>query len=155
MNGESCVDYSAGANFREFMNDTLTNGNSNDGRMWRWQNCNEFGFWQTARGDWDVRTLYTDGPSHRSQFPECSRLLFTNGHLDPWSQLSVTDYPENDCEVHVIVAPLDSHSVGLYRPRPGEPAGAKPIHETVLSLWRRWDAMDKGVVPIDEKVVFA
>jgi len=184
--GESCVDYSAGASFRDFMNDTLTNGISNAGRMWRWQNCNEFGFWQTAMRDWDVPTLYTDGPSHPSQFPRVcrdvfgvdeqtveenvaktnryyggkhnprfSRLLFTNGHLDPWSQLGVTDYPENDREVHVIVAPLDSHSVGLYRPRAGEPAGAKPIHEKVLSLWRLWDAIDKGMAPVDEKVVFA
>jgi len=115
-NGESCVDYSAGANFREFMNDTLTNGNSNDGRMWRWQNCNEFGFWQTARGDWDVRTLYTDGPSHRSQFPDVCKNIFGVDEQTVEENVAKTQVLWGERQPKVLSPPLHKRS-----PRSMEP----------------------------------
>mmetsp|Transcript_120078 Transcript_120078/g.299541 ORF Transcript_120078/g.299541 Transcript_120078/m.299541 type:complete len:509 (+) Transcript_120078:74-1600(+) len=69
------------------------------------------------------------------------RVFFTNGALDAWSLLSVTKYPSNDREVYAEVAPLGSHCVGLYSPRPGEVPGATSIRTKAFELFQRWSRL--------------
>jgi pimeloyl-ACP methyl ester carboxylesterase len=88
------------------------------GRQWMYQSCNEFGFYQIANGNprESARSTRIDLPYHHDA---CNRLFgirtqvdtdrtnreyysqlfnagvkniyFTNGHNDPWSNLSLTD----------------------------------------------------------------
>ena len=69
-----------------------------------------------------------------------TNVLFSNGGLDAWSLLSVTDYPENTREVYTEIAPLGSHCVGLYPARPGDVPGAANIREKAFSLFQKWAA---------------
>ena len=70
-----------------------------------------------------------------------SQVFFTNGALDAWSLLGVTEYPSNSREVYAEVAPLGSHCVGLYAPREGEVPGATAIRTRALQLFQRWGRM--------------
>jgi len=69
------------------------------------------------------------------------QVFFTNGALDAWSLLGVTEYPRNNREVYAEVAPLGSHCVGLYAPMEGEVPGATAIRTRALQLFRRWGKM--------------
>ncbi|KAI9504255.1 hypothetical protein GGI25_002492 [Coemansia spiralis] len=87
-----------------------------DGRSWFYQTCAQFGFWQTAppaplrrlRSKY-VTASWQSGPckeffgenitgtpdvaafnkKYRGLLPNVTRVVFVNGMLDPWSQLSV------------------------------------------------------------------
>ncbi|KAI0226576.1 hypothetical protein L0F63_000419, partial [Massospora cicadina] len=93
-------------------------------RQWTYQTCTEFGYWQTASTyptrskfltvDW-FNNFYCRPPfftpaigppnplkinrEHQGKQINTTRILFTNGQLDPWSALSPT-------------CPLDSHLKG-------------------------------------------
>lgn len=67
-----------------------------------------------------------------------SHVLFSNGDLDAWSLLSVTEYPANDREVHTEIAPLGSHCVGLYPPSENEVPGATAIRDKAFALFQKW-----------------
>jgi len=69
-----------------------------------------------------------------------SKVFFSHGGLDAWSLLGITSYPKNDQGIHVLVAPLGSHCVGLYAPSKGELPDAIRIREHAFELIRKWDA---------------
>jgi len=78
-----------------------------------------------------------------------THVFFTNGDLDAWSLLGVTEYPSNDREVYAEVAPLGSHCVGLYAPKNGEVPGATSIRSRAKELFSRW-----GGLPVRPDVVY-
>lgn len=67
-----------------------------------------------------------------------SHVLFSNGELDAWSLLSITEYPANDREVYTQLAPLGSHCVGLYPPSENEVPGATAIRNKAFALFQKW-----------------
>jgi len=98
-------------------NDTIS-GNTDGGRLWSWQTCLEFAFWQTAPKPpmRRMRSKYIDTDYYESSciptfgagnvparpFTDridsvygadtinMSRIVFINGQLDPWRRLSVS-----------------------------------------------------------------
>jgi len=68
-----------------------------------------------------------------------TNVFYSNGDLDAWSLLSITEYPENQQEVYASVAELGSHCVGLYKPMDGEVPGATEIRDTALQLFQKWN----------------
>merc|ERR1712136_498485 len=75
-----------------------------------------------------------------------SHVFFSNGHLDAWSLLSVTSYPENNRNVETMVADLGSHCVGLYAPDSGEVVGATNIRKRAIQLFQSWGDLKVAIV---------
>jgi len=73
-----------------------------------------------------------------------TNVFFSNGELDAWSLLGITEYPANDREVYAEVAPLGSHCVGLYSPMEGEVPGATSIRQRALGLFKAWTVQQSG-----------
>lgn len=75
-----------------------------------------------------------------------SHVFFSNGHLDAWSLLSVTSYPENNRNVETMVADLGSHCVGLYAPDSSEVVGATNIRTRAIQLFQSWGDLKVAIV---------
>lgn len=70
-----------------------------------------------------------------------SHVFYTNGELDAWSLLSITEYPNNDRNVFAMVAPLGSHCVGMYPSgHDGDLPGAALVRNRALELFTEWNA---------------
>jgi len=106
-----CIDW----DISSFTNETATiNGNM---RQWMYQSCEEFGFFQTAPAnnslrsseitlqwhlDYVCQTLFGSSlapnvawtnANYGGNKIEASLILFTNGDMDPWRELSITASP--------------------------------------------------------------
>lgn len=82
-----------------------------DSRSWSWMTCNEFGWFQTASGllrpyqvnltysELVCQTLFGVGVAetqekrrvYGSQKPNSNMIVFTNGNVDPWSTISISN----------------------------------------------------------------
>lgn len=74
--------------------------------------------------------------------PELSRVFFTNGQYDPWSELSIKATPQGllEKEVHTFVVERGSHCAGLYASRAGDPPMVSELHQKLADLFAAWGA---------------
>ncbi|KAM9853532.1 thymus-specific serine protease [Aulostomus maculatus] len=111
---EPCLDVSHEQTMRDLMHTTLQSGRRTE-RQWIYQTCSEFGFYQTCEDDFcpfsGMMTLQTQTmlcpvlfgisqyslPGHIAftntyyggNTPHTQRVLYVNGGVDPWQDLSV------------------------------------------------------------------
>lgn len=112
-------------------------------RQWIYQCCTEFGFWQTApqlplR---TTRSTFLDLSFYRKHYcenifgkglpalvppnlPSIDKILFTNGELDPWASLSITNISISEV----------AHSADLDLPLPFESPSIKAVKTKILDV---------------------
>jgi pimeloyl-ACP methyl ester carboxylesterase len=136
-------------------------------RQWSYQSCTEFGFWQTAYHDpaqsvrssvldldfyarqcakyFNVRTAVDTDPYDKKYYqplldPSTTRILFTNGTQDPWSELSITQEAGNATNPNLSYFMIEggSHCSDLTPTQFGESSSlsqARAAFRTLLSSW--------------------
>lgn len=132
-------------------------------RQWFYQSCTEYGYWQNADPSESMRSKqinanYHDELCHRlfgmakigsvnnilKKFYEpllnpinVSRILYTNGVVDPWSNLSITTENGNHVNpnTEALVIPGASHCSDLGLGGTAEVMAAKSHFQSVLSNW--------------------
>ncbi|KAJ2721759.1 hypothetical protein GGI07_003752 [Coemansia sp. Benny D115] len=142
-----------------------------DGRSWFYQTCTQFGYWQTAprqplrrlrskyvTAEWQSRPCQAFfGPGvagqpdvggvntkHGGLFPNVTRVVFVNGLLDPWSELSVASDPSIAAKAAngglnaVITMPRASHVVDFYFSTSRTDFGVDVARRKILAAMRNF-----------------
>jgi pimeloyl-ACP methyl ester carboxylesterase len=136
-------------------------------RQWYYQSCTEFGYWQNAYHDSSksvrsarinpeyhqnvCRRLFNlDQPVDTSHINKTfyeplltsasSRILFTNGSQDPWSQLSIAKANGNDLNPLLTLYLIDqaAHCADLHAPLNSDSSSLKQsrtLFETLAAEW--------------------
>uniref|UniRef100_A0A7S0WWE3 Thymus-specific serine protease n=1 Tax=Pyramimonas obovata TaxID=1411642 RepID=A0A7S0WWE3_9CHLO len=172
--GGYCVDVDDSADVRALTNTTLKGGKA---RVWFYQTCTEFGFYQTC--DPDSHCPFTSKPwmsTLESWYAQCelaygvqdtaarvprsnahyggdrpagSRILFANGEVDPWRAASITtSLPHQPA----LVVKGASHHQWTHPPKPTDTAEVIEAREAITEQLNKWlDDMgnDDGRKPID------
>ncbi|KAJ9085740.1 Thymus-specific serine protease [Entomophthora muscae] len=131
-------------------------------RQWTYQTCTEFGFWQFAPQVDSIRSqkmtqqwIYEMscspmffgtllGPPntqisnfrHGSKLP-ASRIIYTNGGLDPWSQLSLLAPEPNSDTMHIMIEHA-SHTQDLSAATNSDHLDLKLAREMLASTLIQW-----------------
>ncbi|KAJ3310024.1 hypothetical protein HDV04_005464 [Boothiomyces sp. JEL0838] len=128
---------------------------------WKYQQCTEFGFFQTAEQQTSFSSYYTlprraqecqgtFGPSMPAANPDAtnskykgldivnqaSKILFVQGGVDPWRYLGVTGVPNSNNAF--ISIPNGHHCNDLKLPDASTPADVVAAHKNILSIWDKW-----------------
>eukprot|EP00405_Crypthecodinium_cohnii_P017203 CAMPEP_0206458816 /NCGR_PEP_ID=MMETSP0324_2-20121206/23799_1 /ASSEMBLY_ACC=CAM_ASM_000836 /TAXON_ID=2866 /ORGANISM="Crypthecodinium cohnii, Strain Seligo" /LENGTH=518 /DNA_ID=CAMNT_0053930235 /DNA_START=168 /DNA_END=1725 /DNA_ORIENTATION=- len=125
----------------EWGKSTLYTRGVSSSALWQQVCSNVFGI---AAEEVPVRIAETNAYYGGKNPKNISHVLFTNGELDAWSLLSITEYPPNHREVYTKLAPLGSHCVGLYAPMEGDVPGAIAIRKQALTLFKSWGNLSIG-----------
>jgi len=157
VSGGECVDVAYDGYVRQLTNTTLEGG---AGRIWFYQTCNEFAFYQTCEVGSNcpfTRGLNTLGfnlqqcaaafnisadtvranveESNRyygADRPRGTRVLYPNGQIDPWSYLSVLVTPGPG--LPTLWVPGASHH---YWTRPSQPSDAVEDTRAKRAIWEQ------------------
>lgn len=104
-----------------------------------------------ARSEVQRRVIETNA-RYGGLSPNLSRVLFTNGEYDQWSELSIKSVPKElqSRDVQSIVVERGSHCAGLSANSPGDPPMIRVVHEKIEELLVSWGAPQQrqGVVVV-------
>ncbi|EFA80323.1 Putative serine protease [Heterostelium album PN500] len=126
------------------MRETEVNGENAAGRLWTWQTCTEYGYFQTSESpnqpfsssitlDWFLQQcadIFGPKPDGKPYLPaiewietdfggrniQTSNTIFPNGLIDPWHILGVLNATTSSISTAII--PLGAHCSDLYPPLP-------------------------------------
>lgn len=162
-NDDDCLDVSYGNN-KYWTNTTVAGGS---GRIWLYQTCSEFAFYQTC--EVGSNCIFTQGLSTLASFtnvcedafgispeqvakrvdftnnyfgadnPAGSRVFFVNGDIDPWHALGVLSAPTN-------ADPVGSEPILMVRgashhfwTHPSKPTDSPEIVQARKTIWNQVD----------------
>lgn len=161
--GPACMDTSY-ANYKATITNTTVAGGTN--RIWLYQTCAEFGFYQTCEPDthcpftaeqglvdlpWllqDCLTAFNITPEqveanvawsnifYGSDHPDGSRILFVNGDIDPWHALSVLQ-PLSSSEPAFVV-PGASHHAWTHPALPSDSPALIAARKQIAEIVASW-----------------
>ncbi|CAJ1066221.1 thymus-specific serine protease isoform X3 [Xyrichtys novacula] len=169
---ESCVDISHEKTVKDLMNTSLHLGRRAE-RAWTYQTCTEFGFYQTCEdascpfsGMVTLQTLTEVCPKvfgisqhslpgriaftnayYGGDNPATPRVLYVNGGVDPWRELSVVqDRTEGGEEVQTIFIKDTAHCADMMSNRVTDRRSLREAREEIqkrVSGWLKTAAQDQ------------
>jgi pimeloyl-ACP methyl ester carboxylesterase len=137
-------------------------------RQWYYQSCTEFGYWQDAHPDaaksvrsnrldqnydrgicqrfFGLNQIADESRINREYYEPllspstASRILFTNGSVDPWLELSINAERGNavNPETSTFVIQGKAHCSDLRSPQPSDPEALRQARSLFLSLAAGW-----------------
>ncbi|XP_059187041.1 thymus-specific serine protease [Centropristis striata] len=161
---EPCLDISHEKTVKDLMDTSLHSGRRAE-RQWTYQTCTEFGFYQTCedtscpfsgRVTLQIHTelcLMLFGISQHSlpgrvaftnsyyggDDPETHRVLYVNGGVDPWKELSVVqDGTEDGEDARVVFIKDTAHCADMMRRRVTDRCSLKKAREEIEEHVSRW-----------------
>eukprot|EP01132_Coremiostelium_polycephalum_P007631 gene7631-9388_t len=149
--GGECVDVSYESMINEMTNIT-NDANAIGGRMWFWQTCTEFGYFQTTDSPnqpfGDLVSLqfntqqcsdvfgFTQLPNtewtatcYGGLTPKVENILYVNGNIDPWHALGITSNAPNGSEVLIVNG--GAHCSDMMVPSSVSPPGLVPAQQVI------------------------
>lgn len=138
-----------------------------NGTSWFWQLCTEFGYWYRASDNRElsimsrlmtldaqksmcqvyfgidgVRDADTTNAKYYSHLflPDTTRILYTNGSNDPWSELSIVNDTSEALQrdIHAIQIPGSSHIWDLFAPKADDLPELQAARQTSDEAILRW-----------------
>ncbi|KAK2912800.1 thymus-specific serine protease [Channa argus] len=161
---EPCVDISHEKTLKDLMDTSLHSGRKT-ARQWTYQTCTEFGFYQTCEDTTcpfsGMLTLQVDtklcpmlfGISQHSlaariaftntyyggDNPHTHRILYVNGGIDPWKELSVVqDWTEEGQEAQIIFIEDTAHCADMMSRRSTDRWSLKEAREEIENHVTTW-----------------
>ncbi|MGK5082515.1 S28 family serine protease [Bdellovibrionota bacterium FG-1] len=137
-------------------------------RQWTYQSCREFGYWQDGHHDrarsvrsanlnadydrglckrfFGLNSIADEAATNAKYYQplldpaQTSRILFTNGSVDPWSELSITHQRGNDVNANTFSAMIDgkAHCSDLYGPNSDDPLSLTRARQQFLDVAAQW-----------------
>ncbi|XP_017295714.1 thymus-specific serine protease [Kryptolebias marmoratus] len=169
---EPCLDVSHEKTVKDLMDTSLHSGRRAE-RQWTYQTCTEFGFYQTCEATTcpfsGMLTLQTQtqlcakvfGISQHSlparitftnsyyggDDPRTRRVLYVNGGVDPWKELSVVrDRSEEGDEVRTVFIKDTAHCADMSSPRLTDRRSLRTARQEIeqhVASWLRTAALGK------------
>ncbi|XP_040902925.1 thymus-specific serine protease [Toxotes jaculatrix] len=169
---EPCLDISHDKTVKDLMDTSLHSGRRSE-RQWTYQTCTEFGFYQTCEDATcpfsGMMTLQADtqlcpmlfGISQHSlpariaftntyyggDNPRTHRVLYVNGGIDPWQELSVVwDKNEEKEEVQTVFIEDTAHCADMMSRRVTDRCSLKKAREAIenhVASWLKTAAQEK------------
>jgi len=159
--GSNCSDSSYQSDLKDMMN-TDPKSPSAAGRSWYFQTCNEFGYYQTGESVNSLfspkitlgyflgmcESLFGISPEtvsanidwtneyYGARNIESSRIMFTNGVIDPWHALGITDPPSAD--LPTVLIPGTAHCADLYPSRSLDPPQLTAARKEFVDYLNAW-----------------
>nr|XP_020442276.1 thymus-specific serine protease-like isoform X1 [Monopterus albus]XP_020442287.1 thymus-specific serine protease-like isoform X1 [Monopterus albus]XP_020442296.1 thymus-specific serine protease-like isoform X1 [Monopterus albus] len=171
MSEEPCLDISHEKTLKDLMNTTLHSGR-NPERQWTYQTCTEFGFYQTCEDLTcpfsGMLTLQTSTklcpmlfgisqhslPAHITFTntyyggigAQTHRVLYVNGGLDPWKELSVVQARTEEGQTQVVFIEDTAHCADMMRSDVTERHSLKKARQDIenhVASWLKMAAQEK------------
>ncbi|XP_035479876.2 thymus-specific serine protease isoform X1 [Scophthalmus maximus] len=162
---EPCLDVSHEKTVKDLMDTSLHSGRRAAARQWTYQTCTEFGFYQTCEDATcpfsGMLTLQTDtrlcptlfGVSQHAlparvaftnayyggDDPPTHRVLYVNGGIDPWQELSVVrGRTEGDEEAQTVFIKDTAHCADMTTGRATDRCTLRKAREEIENHVTRW-----------------
>ncbi|XP_038549780.1 thymus-specific serine protease [Micropterus salmoides] len=169
---EQCLDISHEKTVKDLMDTSLHSGRRVE-RQWTYQTCTEFGFYQTCedatcpfsglltlQAKTDVCNMLFGISQHSLQGriaftntyyggdnPPIHRVLYVNGGIDPWKELSVVqDRSEEGEEAHAIFIKDTAHCADMMSRRATDRCSLKSAREEIekhVASWLKMAARER------------
>jgi len=133
------------------------------GRMWYYQTCVSFGFWQTSDAPSTAQPFGNMfGLDYQTQQcvdvfgfnfepnvnwtitefgglnPSASKIVYVNGFVDPWSALGITQHSPNDPSLPSIYIIGTAHCADMMIPNSASPYTLVPAQAMINSFIAKW-----------------
>ena len=158
-----CMQVDWNATLLELSSPIVTNGGW---RSWLWQTCTEFGFYQTCDDScpyasafhsvdmdleickvaFNITNVYENVQDSINYYggldvSDASRILYTNGDVDPWSALGLQDSPKDS--VPAVLVKGASHHAWTHRVSAEDLPEIVVVREYIYSKVKNWLDVDQ------------